>query len=156
MLPCLFTVMVGVQFVPISISGWGLRELAVISLLGTHGIAPERALLFSVCFGFVLAVGSLPGALIMRWIAAGKAVGGRAASPSQIGRFETQWLAQMPTCPGNGSTLRMAADRPAASGSTWIRACYLLKRPIGRPPNEVGGSMPISAIRPRPGPSHAG
>jgi glycosyltransferase 2 family protein len=60
----LFTVMIGVALVPISISGWGLRELAVISLLGNHGIAPERALLFSVCFGLVLAVGSLPGALI--------------------------------------------------------------------------------------------
>src|SRR5262249_38688411 len=60
----LFTVMVGVVLVPISISGWGLRELAVISLLGNHGIAPERALLFSVCFGVVIAVGSLPGALI--------------------------------------------------------------------------------------------
>src|SRR5262249_1290868 len=60
----LFTVMVGVALVPISISGWGLRELAVISLLGNHGIGPERALLFSVCFGLVLAVGSLPGALI--------------------------------------------------------------------------------------------
>src|SRR5262252_6562897 len=29
----------------------------------------------------------------MRWIGGGKAVVGRAASPSQIGRFETQWLA---------------------------------------------------------------
>src|SRR5262249_34212670 len=29
----------------------------------------------------------------MRWIVGGKAVAGRAASPSQIGRFETQWLA---------------------------------------------------------------
>ena len=51
----LFTVMLGVALVPISISGWGLRELAVISLLGNHGIAPEQALLFSVCFGLVLA-----------------------------------------------------------------------------------------------------
>ena len=59
----LVTVVIGVALVPISISGWGLRELAVISLLGSHGIAPERALLFSVCFGLVLAVGSLPGAL---------------------------------------------------------------------------------------------
>jgi uncharacterized protein (TIRG00374 family) len=59
----LFTVMIGVALVPISIGGWGLRELAVISLLGNHGIAPERALLFSVCFGLVLAAGSLPGAL---------------------------------------------------------------------------------------------
>src|SRR5262249_32312988 len=59
----LFTVMVGVALVPISISGWGLRELAVISLLGHHGIVPERALLFSVCFGLILAIGSLPGAV---------------------------------------------------------------------------------------------
>jgi uncharacterized membrane protein YbhN (UPF0104 family) len=59
----LFTVMVGVVIVPISISGWGLRELAVVSLLAAHGVAPERALLFSVCFGLALAVGSLPGAL---------------------------------------------------------------------------------------------
>jgi hypothetical protein len=59
----LFTVMIGVVLVPISIGGWGLRELAVISLLGSYGVAPERALLLSVCFGLALAVGSLPGAL---------------------------------------------------------------------------------------------
>jgi hypothetical protein len=59
----LFTVMIGVALVPISIGGWGLRELAVIALLGNHGVAPERALLFSVCFGLTLAVGSLPGAV---------------------------------------------------------------------------------------------
>jgi glycosyltransferase 2 family protein len=59
----LFTVMVGVGLIPISIGGWGLRELAVISLLGNHGIAPGGAFLFSVCFGLVLAIGSLPGAL---------------------------------------------------------------------------------------------
>ena len=59
----LFAVMVGVALVPISIGGWGLRELAVISLLAAHGVAPEQALLFSVCFGLTMAVGSLPGAL---------------------------------------------------------------------------------------------
>src|SRR5262249_56937213 len=64
----------------------------------------------------------------MRWIVGGKAVVGRAASPSQIGRFERNGLLQtrtfllLPTCPANGSTLCMAADRPAASCSTWIRA----------------------------------
>src|SRR5262247_3952936 len=62
----LFIVMTGVVAVPISIGGWGLRELAVVSLLGTHGVAPEKALLFSVCFGLALAVGFLPGALA--WI----------------------------------------------------------------------------------------
>jgi glycosyltransferase 2 family protein len=59
----LFTVMVGVQLVPISVSGWGLRELATVSLLGNYGVAPETALLFSVCFGLVYVAGSLPGAL---------------------------------------------------------------------------------------------
>src|SRR4249919_3774109 len=29
----------------------------------------------------------------MRWVVGGKAAHGRAASPSQMGRFETQWLA---------------------------------------------------------------
>ena len=59
----LLIVMVGVTLVPISIGGWGLRELAVVSLLGNHGVPPEKALLFSVCFGLTLAIGSLPGAL---------------------------------------------------------------------------------------------
>jgi glycosyltransferase 2 family protein len=74
--------MVGVALVPISISGWGLRELAVISLLGNHGIAPERALLFSVCFGLVLAVGSLPGALI--WLFYSFAPSSRAAQQGAL------------------------------------------------------------------------
>jgi hypothetical protein len=59
----LFTVMVGVNIVPISISGWGLRELAVVSLLGGHGVSPANALLFSVEFGLTFAIASLPGAL---------------------------------------------------------------------------------------------
>jgi hypothetical protein len=60
----LFTIMVGVALIPISVGGWGLRELAVISLLGHHGVAPEKALLFSVCFGLTFAASSLPGALV--------------------------------------------------------------------------------------------
>ncbi len=60
----LFTVMLGIMLVPISVGGWGLRELAVVSLLGNHGVAPERALLFSVCFGLVLVAGALPGAVV--------------------------------------------------------------------------------------------
>ena len=60
----LFTVMVGVALVPISVGGWGLRELAVVSLLGAHGLAPEWALMFSVCFGLVSVVGVLPGLIV--------------------------------------------------------------------------------------------
>jgi hypothetical protein len=33
---------------------------------------------------------------------------------------------------------------------------YLLKRPVGRPPNEIRRFHAISAIRPQPGPSRAG
>jgi hypothetical protein len=40
-----------------------LRELAIVSLLADHGIAPANALLFSVEFGLTLAIASLPGAL---------------------------------------------------------------------------------------------
>jgi glycosyltransferase 2 family protein len=60
----LFTVMVGVALVPISIGGWGLRELAVVSFLGAHGLAPERALIFSVCFGLVNMISALPGLIV--------------------------------------------------------------------------------------------
>jgi hypothetical protein len=60
----LFALMVAVSIIPISIGGWGLRELAVVSLLQSHGIQPERALFFSVCFGLALIVASLPGAVI--------------------------------------------------------------------------------------------
>ncbi len=79
----LFTVMIGVALVPISISGWGLRELAVISLLGNHGVASEQALLFSLCFGLVLAIGSLPGALawLLYAIAPLRRIAGRALLP---------------------------------------------------------------------------
>jgi uncharacterized membrane protein YbhN (UPF0104 family) len=57
----LFVVVLGVALVPISIGGWGVRELAIVSLLGRHGLAPEQALLFSVSFGIVLALSALPG-----------------------------------------------------------------------------------------------
>jgi uncharacterized membrane protein YbhN (UPF0104 family) len=60
----LFVVMVGIALIPISVGGWGLREVAVVAVMGDYGLAPERALLFSLCFGLVLAAGALPGALV--------------------------------------------------------------------------------------------
>jgi uncharacterized membrane protein YbhN (UPF0104 family) len=60
----LFTVMMGVLLVPVSVSGWGVRELATVSLLANYGVASETALAFSVCFGLVNALASLPGALV--------------------------------------------------------------------------------------------
>ena len=64
----------------------------------------------------------------MRWIIGGKAAHGRAASPSQMGRFETRWLA----APANLSALAdlsgrwidssMVVVHRRASCSIWIRA----------------------------------
>lgn len=63
----LFAVMVGVTLVPFTVGGWGLRELAMVSLFGNHGLTPERALVFSMYFGLTSILASLPGALA--WIA---------------------------------------------------------------------------------------
>ena len=60
----LFVVMVAVALIPVSIGGWGVRELAVTSLLGSHGVPLERALFFSVCFGLTLLIAALPGAIV--------------------------------------------------------------------------------------------
>lgn len=60
----LFVVIVAVSFVPITIGGWGLRELAVTMLMGSSGIALEQALFFSVSFGLTAMIGALPGAIV--------------------------------------------------------------------------------------------
>lgn len=60
----LFVVMTGVALVPASINGWGLREIAVVTVLARYGVAPEQALVLSVCFGLTAALGSLPGAIV--------------------------------------------------------------------------------------------
>lgn len=60
----LFVLMVGLTLLPISIGGWGLRELAVVTLLGDYGVPVEQALFFSVCFGLSLVAASLPGAIV--------------------------------------------------------------------------------------------
>jgi uncharacterized membrane protein YbhN (UPF0104 family) len=59
----LFAVMVGVALVPFTVGGWGLRELAMVSLFGNYGLTPERALVFSMYFGLANILASLPGAL---------------------------------------------------------------------------------------------
>ena len=63
----------------------------------------------------------------MRWIVGGKAAQGSAASPSQMGRFETRWLAA-----------------PANFSSLLYRLVWLLDRPCARPP-------PAERHRPRHG-----
>src|SRR5215471_2643240 len=46
----------------------------------------------------------------------------RLAALRRNGLLQTRTFLLLPTCPANGSTLCMAADRPAASCSKWIRA----------------------------------
>jgi uncharacterized membrane protein YbhN (UPF0104 family) len=59
----LFAVMIGVALVPFTVGGWGLRELAMVSLFGNYGLTPERALVFSMYFGLSSILATLPGAL---------------------------------------------------------------------------------------------
>jgi glycosyltransferase 2 family protein len=58
-----------VSFLPIAISGWGVREGFTVILLSKLGAAPEAALLLSVSFGIVMLVASLPGAALLPFTA---------------------------------------------------------------------------------------
>lgn len=61
----LFTLMMAVAILPISVGGWGLRELAVTTFLGGQGFPVQQAFLFSVTFGLILIAASLPGAFVL-------------------------------------------------------------------------------------------
>jgi len=64
----------------------------------------------------------------MRWVVGDKAITGSAASSSQMGRLETQWLtrpenlALLRICPAGGLTRCTNGVSRAPSCSTWIRA----------------------------------
>jgi glycosyltransferase 2 family protein len=49
---------------PISLAGWGVREVSLVSLLGLFGVDREAALVLSVEFGLISTLMSLPGAII--------------------------------------------------------------------------------------------
>jgi uncharacterized protein (TIRG00374 family) len=53
--------------IPISIGGWGVREVGAIGLLGIIGVGSHEAVLLSVELGFLATIISLPGALF--WLA---------------------------------------------------------------------------------------
>jgi uncharacterized protein (TIRG00374 family) len=57
-----------IQVIPISIGGWGVREVAAVSLLGLVGVAAGPALLASLLLGLAYAVASLPGIVIWGFI----------------------------------------------------------------------------------------
>lgn len=51
--------------VPVSISGWGVREGAIIVLAAPLGVPPAEALLVSLTIGVLNVVASLPGAVVL-------------------------------------------------------------------------------------------
>lgn len=61
----LFTLVLAIALIPITVNGWGLRELAVTAFLNAHGVPSQRALLFSICFGMTLVIAALPGAIVL-------------------------------------------------------------------------------------------
>jgi len=67
---------------PISLGGWGVREVSMVALFGAVGVAPERALALSILWGLLPVLISLPAGL-MWW--AGRAPGrGRPTHDSSI------------------------------------------------------------------------
>ncbi|MFO1059984.1 MAG: lysylphosphatidylglycerol synthase transmembrane domain-containing protein [Dongiaceae bacterium] len=56
-----------IQVIPVSLAGWGVREVALAHLLGAYGIGGERAVAASVLFGLVQIAAALPGGLV--WLA---------------------------------------------------------------------------------------
>ena len=57
-----------VVILPISIAGWGVREVSFVALLGLLGVEREAALLLSVEVGLLTMLVSLPGAVL--WLLA--------------------------------------------------------------------------------------
>ncbi len=53
-----------VSMLPASISGWGVREGALVVALQSFDLPPEQVIAASVLFGFCVLAASLPGALI--------------------------------------------------------------------------------------------
>jgi uncharacterized membrane protein YbhN (UPF0104 family) len=56
-----------VQLLPVSLAGWGIREVGLVIVLGGFGVPAEAALAVSVLMGLSLVVLGLPGGLV--WLA---------------------------------------------------------------------------------------
>jgi hypothetical protein len=53
-----------IQLAPVSLAGWGVREAALVVVLGSFGVPAEAALAISVLVGLCLILVGLPGGLI--------------------------------------------------------------------------------------------
>jgi glycosyltransferase 2 family protein len=60
----LFVVMIAATIFPLSVGGWGVREVAAIGFLSARGVPVEQALFLSLSFGVVGILATLPGAAL--------------------------------------------------------------------------------------------
>lgn len=61
----LVTPLLMTMLIPISIAGWGIREGAAATLWAIAGLTPEDGVAISVAYGFLVLIGSAPGALVL-------------------------------------------------------------------------------------------
>lgn len=73
----LFSQVVLVTILPISIGGWGVREAAMVALFGFVGISPAQATAMSVLFGVAIVVMALPGGVFWLFTNKGNDLGGK-------------------------------------------------------------------------------
>jgi hypothetical protein len=59
-----FSIVAIVAALPISVAGWGVREVSVVAMLGLLGVDREAALILSVEFGLLNTLLSLPGGVV--------------------------------------------------------------------------------------------
>ncbi len=55
------------SILPITISGWGVREGASIFVFGIFNIPPSQAFIFSISFGLITMISSVPGLFFFLW-----------------------------------------------------------------------------------------
>jgi hypothetical protein len=70
-----------IQLVPVSLAGWGVRELGFVVVLAGFGIPAEPALAASLLIGLCMIVVGLPGGLL--WLTGWDVA---RATPSKSGR----------------------------------------------------------------------
>jgi uncharacterized membrane protein YbhN (UPF0104 family) len=60
----LFPTVLFLSMLPVSVSGWGVREGAMVAGLALVGVPAHQSLALSVCFGLCLAAVSVPGGVV--------------------------------------------------------------------------------------------
>jgi uncharacterized membrane protein YbhN (UPF0104 family) len=53
-----------IQLLPVSLAGWGVREVVLVVALGSFGVPAEEALATSVLLGLCTILVGLPGGLV--------------------------------------------------------------------------------------------